>query len=62
MTGEYIDEDSWNNGTSGLPEPLDGIDLAQYMDSIREAVEQLNNDESGLMPYSDEERNPGVKD
>lgn len=62
MTGEYIDEDSWNNGTSGLPEPLDGIDLAQYMDSIREAVEQQNNDESGLMPYFDEERDPGVKD
>lgn len=36
--------------------------MAYYEESIREAVEQRDNDDSGnLMPYFDEDRNPSVR-
>ena len=35
--------------------------MAYYEESIREAVEQRDNDDGNLMLYFNEERNPGVK-
>ena len=44
------------------PTLFSGVDMAYYEESIREAVEQRDNDDGGnLMPYFDEDRNPGVK-
>ena len=44
------------------PTLFSGVDMAYYEDSIREAVEQRGSDDGGnLMPYFDEDRNPGVK-
>lgn len=44
------------------PTLFSGVDMAYYEESIREAVEQCDNDDGGnLMPYFDEDRNPGVK-
>lgn len=45
------------------PTLFSGVDMAYYEESIREAVEQRDNDDGGnLMPYFDEDRNPGVKE
>lgn len=44
------------------PTLFSGVDMAYYEENIREAVEQRDNDDGGnLMPYFDEDRNPGVK-
>lgn len=44
------------------PTLFSGVDMAYYEESIREAVEQRDNDDGGnLMPYFDEDRNPSVK-
>lgn len=43
------------------PTLFSGVDMAYYEESIREAVEQRDNDDGNLMLYFDEERNPGVK-
>ena len=44
------------------PTLFSGVDMAYYEESIREAVEQRDSDDGGnLMPYFDEDRNPGVK-
>lgn len=44
------------------PTLFSGVDMAYYEESIREAVEQRDNDDSGnLMPYFDEDRNPSVR-
>lgn len=44
------------------PTLFSGVDMAYYEESIREAVEQRDNDDGGnLMPYFDEDRNPGVR-
>lgn len=44
------------------PTLLSGVDMAYYEESIREAMGQRDNDDGGnLMPYFDEDRNPGVK-
>lgn len=44
------------------PTLFSGVDMAYYEDSIQSAVDQRNSDDGGnLMPYFDEERNPGVK-
>lgn len=44
------------------PTLFSGGDMAYYEESIREAVEQRDSDDGGnLMPYFDEDRNPGVK-
>ena len=44
------------------PTLFSGVDMACYEESIWEAVEQRDNDDGGnLMPYFDEDRNPGVK-
>ncbi len=44
------------------PTLFSGIDMVYYEDSIQSAVEQRNSDDGGnLMPYFDEDRNPGVK-
>ena len=44
------------------PTLFSGVDMAYYEESIREAVEQRDNDDGGnLMPYFDEGRNPGVR-
>ena len=44
------------------PTLFSGVDMAYYEESIREAVEQRDNDDGNLMLYFDEERNPGVKE
>lgn len=44
------------------PTLFSGVDMAYYEGSIREAVEQRDNDDGNLMLYFDEERNPGVKE
>lgn len=44
------------------PTLFSGVDMAYYEESIREAVEQRDSDDGGnLMPYFDEDRNPGVR-
>ena len=44
------------------PTLFSGVDMAYYEESIREAMGQRDNDDGGnLMPYFDEDRNPGVK-
>lgn len=43
------------------PTLFSGVDMAYYEESIREAVEQRDNDDGNLMLYFNEERNPGVK-
>ncbi|MFR7457513.1 MAG: hypothetical protein ACLUUH_01570 [Acutalibacteraceae bacterium] len=44
------------------PTLFSGVDMAYYEESIREAVEQRDSDDgANLMPYFDENRNPGVK-
>lgn len=44
------------------PTLFSGIDMAYYEESIREAVEQRDNDDGGnLIPYFDEDRNPSIK-
>ena len=44
------------------PTLFSGADMAYYEESIREAVEQRDDDDGGnLMPYFDEDRNPSVK-
>ena len=44
------------------PTLFSGVDMAYYEESIREAMGQSDNDDGGnLMPYFDEDRNPGVK-
>ena len=45
------------------PTLFSGVDMAYYEESIREAMGQRDNDDGGnLMPYFDEDRNPGVKE
>ena len=44
------------------PTLFSGVDMAYYEESIREAVEQRDNDDGNLMLYFDEERNPGLKE
>ncbi|MFR1773657.1 MAG: hypothetical protein ACLSW7_15035 [Acutalibacteraceae bacterium] len=57
-----MDEYGWNNGVADYPTLFSGVDMACYEESIWEAVEQRDNDDGGnLMPYFDEDRNPGVK-
>lgn len=47
---------------ANYPTLFSGVDMAYYEESIREAVEQRDNDDGGnLMPYFDEDRNPSVK-
>ena len=44
------------------PTLFSGVDMVYYEDNIQSAVEQRNSDDGGnLMPYFDEDRNPGVK-
>ena len=44
------------------PTLFSGVDMAYYEESIREAMGQRDHDDGGnLMPYFDEDRNPGVK-
>ena len=43
------------------PTLFSGVDMAYYEESIREAMEQRDNDDGNLMLYFDEEQNPGVK-
>ena len=44
------------------PTLFSGADMAYYEESIREAVEQRDDEDGGnLMPYFDEDRNPSVK-
>ena len=44
------------------PTLFSGVDMAYYEESIREAMGQRDNDDGGnLMPYFDEDRNPGVR-
>jgi len=58
-----VDEYGWNNGVADYPTLFSGVDMAYYEDSIREAMEQRGSDDGGnLMPYFDEDRNPGVKE
>lgn len=58
-----MDEYGWNNGVADYPTLFSGTDMSYYEDSIQSAVEQRNSDDSGnLMPYFDEDRNPGVKE
>ena len=62
MTGDFIDNDSWNNGTDDVPVPLDGRDLAEYEYNVHRAVERHNICNGGnLMFHFDKARNPGVK-
>lgn len=66
LTGDFykndVDEYGWNNGVADYPTLFSGVDMAYYEESIREAVEQRDNDDGGnLMPYFDEDRNPGVR-
>ena len=57
-----MDEYGWNNGVADYPTLFSGVDMAYYEESIREAMGQRDNDDGGnLMPYFDEDRNPGVK-
>ena len=44
------------------PTLFSGVDMAYYEESIREAVEQRDNDDGNLTLYFDEERNPGLKE
>ena len=44
------------------PTLFSGVDMVYYEDSIQSAIDQRNSDDGGnLMPYFDEDRNPGVK-
>ena len=66
LTGDFykndVDEYGWNNGVADYPTLFSGVDMAYYEESIREAVEQRDSDDGGnLMPYFDEDRNPGVR-
>ena len=66
LTGDFykndVDEYGWNNGVADYPALFSGVDMAYYKESIREAVEQRDNDDGNLMLYFDEERNPGLKE
>lgn len=66
LTGDFykndVDEYGWNNGVADYPALFSGVDMAYYKESIREAVEQRDNDDGDLMLYFDEERNPGLKE